>query len=146
MIFISKFSALLLFIFLASCATLQQQQSTPSLLDTEWLLEDLGGKGVLDRIQATLAFPAPNKVAGNGSCNRFFGGVEINGEAIKFDQLATTLMACPSEAISNQESNYLLALQGAERVVIDGPFLLIYSKGLDKPLRFTQINHTGKPR
>ena len=146
MFLISKFTSLLLVIFLASCASLQQQQSTPSLLDTEWLLEDLGGKGVLDRIQATLAFPAPNKAAGNGSCNRFFGGVEIKGETIKFDQLATTLMACPSEAISNQESNYLLALQKAERVVIDGPFLLIYAKELDKPLRFTRISHTGKPQ
>jgi heat shock protein HslJ len=111
----------------------------PDLLKTEWRLEDLGGKGVLDRVQATLAFPEQNKVAGNGSCNRFFGSVELKGETIRFGQLASTLMACSSDAVSKQESTYLGALKNAERLSLEGPWLLIYSKGLDKPLRFSQI-------
>jgi len=134
-----KFAALVFSVVLASCAGASPQKAPPNLLKTEWLLEDLAGKGVLDRVQATLAFPGPNKVAGKGSCNRFFGAVEINGESIKFGHLASTLMACPSEAVSNQETNYLKALEGADRIVIDGPYLLIYSKGLEKPLRFTRI-------
>ena len=140
-----KFAALVLGVFLASCASGQQPKAPPDLLKTEWLLEDLAGRGVLDRIQATLAFPGPNKVAGNGSCNRFFGGVKISGESIKFDALASTRMACEGEAVSNQEANYLKALEGAEKIVMDGPYLLIYSKGLEKPLRFTQIKHAEKP-
>ena len=139
-----KFATLLFSILLASCAN-GQQKPAPDLLNTEWLLEDLAGKGVLDRAQATLAFPGPNKVAGKGSCNRFFGGVEIKGETIKFSGLASTRMACLSPAVSNQEQNYLKALEGAEKIVIDGPYLLIYSKGLEKPLRFTQMNPTKKP-
>ncbi|MCX7108775.1 MAG: META domain-containing protein [Proteobacteria bacterium] len=140
-----KFAALVLGVFLASCASGQQQKAPPDLLKTEWLLEDLAGKGVLDRVQATLAFPGPDKVAGQGSCNRFFGGVKISGESIKFGALASTRMACASEAVSNQEASYLKALEGAEKIVMDGPYLLIHSKGLEKPLRFTQINQTGKP-
>jgi hypothetical protein len=50
---------------------------------SEWLLEDLGGSGVIDHIQATLAFPEAGKVAGNGSCNRFFGPAKVSGDAIK---------------------------------------------------------------
>ena len=136
----AKLAAMGLSLVLASCASATQQKAPPNLLKTEWLLEDLAGKGVLDRIQATLAFPGPNKAAGNGSCNRFFGSVEISGESIKFGNLATTRMAClGGPAVSNQEMNYLKALQGAEKIVIEGPYLLIYSKGLEKPLRFTQI-------
>ena len=45
-----------------------------SLSNSEWLLEDLSGTGVLDNVQATLTFPEPGKVAGNVSCNRFPGG------------------------------------------------------------------------
>jgi heat shock protein HslJ len=137
--------ALLLGVFLASCANAAQPKAPPDLQGTEWLLEDLAGRGVLDRIQATLAFPGPNQVAGNGSCNRFFGGVKISGELIKFDPLASTRMACLAEAVSNQEADYLKALEGAERIVMDGPYLLIYTQGTDKPLRFTQMEHAKKP-
>jgi hypothetical protein len=35
-----------------------------SLAGSEWLLEDLGGLGVIDNIQATLTFPEAGKVAG----------------------------------------------------------------------------------
>ena len=61
--------------------------------------------------RATLAFPEAGKVAGNGSCNRFTGAAEINGSAIKLGPLASTRMACMSEA-STQETGYLKALEG----------------------------------
>jgi heat shock protein HslJ len=84
------------------------------LSGSEWLLEDLAGARVLDNVQATLTFPDSGKTAGNGSCNRFFGSVEIHGDAIHFGPLASSRMACP-EAQMNQETKYLQALQAAER-------------------------------
>jgi heat shock protein HslJ len=84
------------------------------LSGSEWLLEDLAGAGVLDNVPATLAFPESGKTAGNGSCNRFFGSVEIHGDVIHFGALASSRMACP-EAVMNQETKYLQALQAAER-------------------------------
>jgi len=111
--------------------------ASPSILNTTWLLEDLGGAGVLDRARATLAFTEPGKVAGSGSCNRFFGSVAISGQSISFGQLGSTRMACVP-AVATQEANYLKALADAERFVLDGPFLLIYAKNMDKPLRFTR--------
>jgi heat shock protein HslJ len=104
----------------------------------EWLLEDLGGSGVLDNVQATLTFPEEGKTAGNGSCNRFFGSAEINGQEIKFGPLASSRMACP-EAVMNQEKKYLEMLQAAERFEWQDPHLLIYCKGFEKPLRFTRF-------
>ena len=106
-----------------------------SLLGTEWILEDLGGAGVLDGVQARLVFPEAGRVAGSGSCNRFTGSVEIGNGEIRFGQLATTRRACVP-AVMDQEGKYLKALEESERAAVEGPYLMIYSKGLEKPLRF----------
>jgi heat shock protein HslJ len=122
-------------------ATTQPKSAKSAAFDltgTEWLLEDLGGAGVMDNIQATLTFPEAGKIAGNGSCNRFFGPAKISGSAIKLGPLGSTRMACP-EAVMNQETKYLDALKAAERFERKEPYLLIYCKGLEKPLRFTKM-------
>ncbi len=113
--------------------------TTPfSLPGSEWLLEDLDGHGVIDNVQATISFAEAGKVTGMGSCNRFFGAVEIAGDNIRLGPLGSTRMAC-AEAAMNQETKYLEALQSAERFAWKDPNLLIYSKGLEKPLRFTRM-------
>ena len=113
-----------------------------SLVGSEWLLEDLGGLGVIDNIQATLTFPEASKVAGNASCNRFFSPAEMSGDAIKLGPLASSRMMCP-EAVMNQEMKYMNALQTAEHFEWKDHYLLIYCKGFEKPLRFTRM--TPKP-
>jgi heat shock protein HslJ len=107
------------------------------LVGTDWLLEDLAGTAVIHGVQATLAFPEAGKVTGKGSCNGFFGSVEISGNTIKFGPLGSTRMACP-EPIMDQENKYLAALQDAERFERTDSHLLIYCKGFAKPLRFAQ--------
>jgi heat shock protein HslJ len=109
-----------------------------NLAGTEWLLEDLGGAGVIDNVQATLTFPEAGKTAGNGSCNRFFGPAVITESTIKLGPLGSTRMSCP-EAVMNQETKYLDALQAAERFGAFHSYLLIYCKGFEKPLRFTRM-------
>ncbi len=109
---------------------------TRGLVGTAWRLEDLGGAGVLDRVEATLGFPEAGKIAGSGSCNRLFGTVQISGQTIKFGPLGSTRMSCV-EAVMNQEAKYLKALQDAERFTRHPTgALLIYYKGAEKPLRF----------
>jgi heat shock protein HslJ len=119
-----------------------QPGPTLNLVGSEWLLEDLGGSGVLDRVQATLAFPESGKVAGKGSCNRFFGTVAISGHTIKFSAMGSTKMACP-EPIMNQEEKYLAALQAADRFESKDGNLLIYYAGAEKPLRFSPLPHSA---
>ncbi len=118
-------------------SSIKEVEAKFSLKGSEWLLEDLAGSGVIDRVQATLAFSQAGKVEGNGSCNRFFGDVEINGDAIRFGPVGSTRMAC-SEAVMNQETKYLKALQAAERFERKEQYLLIYSKNAPKPLLFTR--------
>lgn len=104
-------------------------------MGTDWRLEDLAGTPVLSDATATLSFPEAGKVAGNTSCNRFFGSIEMEGSTMKFGQLGSTRMACPEPAMK-QETNFLHTLAAAERFEQDGTQLLIYCKGHEKPLRF----------
>ena len=108
-----------------------------ALAGSRWLLEDLAGKGVVDRVQATLEFTSDSAVSGNGSCNRFHGPVTVSGGTISFGALAATRMFC-GEAASNQETEYFTALDGAERWEIKEPFLYIYLTGRPEPLRFVR--------
>jgi heat shock protein HslJ len=113
--------------------------TSQELLGTEWLLEDLGGAVVLEGVQATLAFPEPGRVAGKGLCNRFMGSVEFEDGAVRFGKLATTMMACPPH-LMQQEASYLKALENAERATMEAAQLVVYSKGAEKPMRFTRMS------
>ena len=93
---------------------------------------------MLDRALATLEFPETGKVAGNASCNQFFGSATIAGASLGFGALGATRRAC-AEAVGTQEANYLRALQDAECFALQGDTLLVYSKGLDRPLRFVRL-------
>jgi heat shock protein HslJ len=115
-----------------------QPGPTLNLVGSEWLLEDLGGSGVLDRVQATLAFPESGKVAGKGSCNRFFGTANISGDSLTLSKMGATLMACVGPGME-QEGRYLKALAAAQRFSLAGDTLLIYTAGSNQPLRFTRL-------
>lgn len=105
------------------------------LWGSEWRLQDIGGQAVLPQPAATLAFPQTGQVAGHGSCNRFFGPVEIERDRVKFGPLASTKMACMGGA-GEQESRYLGALQKAQRYEVKGNTLLIFPQDKGLPLRF----------
>lgn len=107
------------------------------LAGSSWLLEDLAGTRVVDRVQATLDFTEPGRVVGNASCNRFFGSAEIDGATLRIGSLGATKMAC-ADPINNQEMKYLKALTQAERFTLEGTILQIFVKGEEKPLRFTR--------
>ena len=109
--------------------------AVPALVGTAWRLEDLAGAGTLDRVEATIEFPEAGRVAGLASCNRFFGYFETRGASLTIARLGATKKLCPP-ALMDQETKYLRALEGAERFVLEGATLAVYSKGVDKPLRF----------
>ena len=132
--FVRPFAWFAISLSLAACAG---QPAAPSLTGTEWRLEALGDSAVMERSQATLIFPEAGRVAGNGSCNRFFGSVRITQGHIGFDQMGSTKMACMGPA-NEQEARYLAALQKAERYELQGRTLLIHVQGMAQPLRFVQ--------
>lgn len=113
----------------------QANALTEKLWGTAWVLEDLAGVGVVDRVQATLVFSSSGAVSGNASCNQFRGTATVTPDSIKLSPLAATRKSC-MEAVMRQETRYLEALRTASRFAINGEFLFIYTAGPSQPLKF----------
>jgi heat shock protein HslJ len=103
---------------------------------TSWRLVEVQGAAALEGIEATLEFPEPGRVAGNGSCNRFSGSVEVTGNSVMVRQLAATRKACIEPAANRQEVEYLRALEASGRYSIQGDVLELSSARGAPPLRF----------
>jgi putative lipoprotein len=108
------------------------------LWGTSWRLAELQGSPALQGVEATLEFPERGKVAGKGSCNRFFGTANISGDSLTLSKMGATLMACVGPGME-QEGRYLKALAAARRYSLEGDALLIYTAGTDRPLLFTRL-------
>ncbi|MBF9059926.1 META domain-containing protein [Rhodobacterales bacterium HKCCSP123] len=89
-----------------------------------WVVEDIGGAGVIDGARAAFGFEAAGRVYGAGSCNRFHGAVELTGEGLRFGPLASTMMACP-DAIMDQERRMFDAMAEVYAFDIDDSGALI---------------------
>ena len=113
----------------------QPTKPVKGLMGSTWILEDIAGAGVVDSVRATLEFSDENTVSGDGSCNRFHGGVTVSNGAISFSALAATRKMC-AEAVMHQEQQYLTALHSAQRFELKEPFLFIYAAGQLQPVRF----------
>ena len=120
----------------------EQTLTLDQLAGTEWLLEDLGGAGVMDYLQTTLQFDEANRISGQGGCNRYSATTQLSGEesesSFMVGAVASTRMMCTPAAM-NQETRYFQALQSAQRIKLEGFYLLIYSEKNAAPLRFTRI-------
>lgn len=109
LLFLTAVSMLVLASFIDATAEVPGVKQTRSLLGTEWWVEDIDQKGVVDRVHTTIAFPEPGRVAGDGGCNRYMGAVEIDGASISFGNLAGTMMMCP-DSVMDQERRFHQAL------------------------------------
>ncbi|MDI9244166.1 META domain-containing protein [Marinobacter sp. CHS3-4] len=100
------------------------------LMGDAWVVEDIGGRGIIDRSQATVQFLPEGRVIGTSSCNRYTGRWNLNGEAIGVSGLAVTRRACPP-ALMNQEDRLLKLLESVSRFDINpqGALLLISDTG-----------------
>jgi uncharacterized lipoprotein YbaY/heat shock protein HslJ len=122
----------------ANSSTPNFPEHIDDLENTEWLLEDLGGSGVVDRVQTTIRFGDDDRITGTGGCNRYFAGIEREGDRLSVGVIGSTRMLCPP-AVMDQEDRFFQAIEAAQTLRLDGPFLYIDSEGLEQPLRFTQI-------
>lgn len=95
----------------------------------KWLAEDIGGGGVLDRIQTTIEFGPDGSVAGSGGCNRFFGKAMADGANLRFGAMGGTRMMCPP-AVMTQEGKFQQALDSTRSYALkDGKLELLDASG-----------------
>jgi heat shock protein HslJ len=90
--------------FLA-CNSTQSTMKTTASLEGTWELNYITGPriafdGLYPDKKPTITFDLKeNKVAGNNSCNQYFGTLKVDGSKINFKdaKMGMTMMACPGE-------------------------------------------------
>lgn len=135
---------LLFSLLLAACSSAAPQvtptaastSAAPTALEgTRWVLESMGAAGqessLLPGSIVTLRFEANAQAAGNGGCNSFGGTYETRENSITFLNLVSTLMACADNAVTQQEAEYLRALNTAVSYELTaGSLTITYDSGL----------------
>jgi heat shock protein HslJ len=91
----------------------------------EWVVEDIAGKGIIDRSRATLDFGADGQLTGRASCNSYGATWALSGEGLTVGQARATLMACVP-ALDSQEREFLRVLAAVNHFDItdDGALVL----------------------
>ena len=85
--------------------------------------------------EATITFADDGRVYGSTGCNRYFGQYDLAaGGALTLSQVGSTRMACPSGDMA-QETQFLDALNRADRVEASGGRLALLAGG-DRLLTF----------
>ena len=74
------------------------------------------------------------RLGGSGGCNRLMGSYELDGDKLKFGQLASTRMACA--AGTAEEAAFTNLLQGVVRWQVEGSQLVLFDGEGRAVLRF----------
>ena len=77
-------------------------------------------------VQTNLDFSKEDKISGNLGCNGFGGKYRVKGGEIVFDQLISTMMACPEPRMT-QENTAFKVLNGTVQYTLDAGTLIIHS-------------------
>jgi len=88
----------------AACTPASASQN---LVDTHWKLVALNGKApVTGGAQVVLNFDPGNQISGNSGCNSYGGEYVLNGSALSFNKMFSTLMACADQSANDQEAAF----------------------------------------
>lgn len=99
------------------------------LTGPEWVVEDIGGRGIIDASRVTLDVAQGGGLGGTASCNRYATRLTVGGGVLDVGAIASTRMGCP-EALMMQEQAFFAALAAVTRFDIDPTgALVMYGTG-----------------
>jgi heat shock protein HslJ/membrane-bound inhibitor of C-type lysozyme len=100
------------------------------LRNTHWEVVRIDGSALVDGSVATMIFNDDGELAGDTSCNRYFGRWSVSGASASFEPAGVTRRAC-EPAVMEQERAFLDALSAVDRVEQgeDGVLSLLDSEG-----------------
>jgi len=127
----------LLFTFLlaAGCATAPPTAQN-YLAGTNWLRVD---DEQANPHGATLSFESA-RASGHTGCNRWFGAVSHDGEALRFGDIGMTRMACVSEMQAGAERRFLDVLSATRYAHYDRDVLVLLDERQNVIARFNRAN------
>lgn len=106
------------------------------LANSNWVLANIGGVGLLPGRPPTLSFGVGNYVEGFGGCNTFWGNYSLFGSnGLAMSVGTRSLVACP-EDVTAQENIFLSALHSTGAFEINGDVLTLRDSGGVDLLRF----------
>lgn len=117
-------------IILVACSPMVTSQDkvkhpvADSALIGVWVVEFIGERPVVDRSPARIQFSGDGAIAGNASCNRFFGKYTYTKQALAIDPLGSTRMMC-LPALMEQEQRLLEQLPTATTASIENGLLIL---------------------
>lgn len=136
-------AGLLFLVALVVGAVVANMDDDDAVIDgTTWELERLVVDGemvpAIDGPTVTISFGG-DSMSGFGGCNSYFGDYEVDGNALEFGPIGSTLAICDDAVgTSDQEFAYLANLAAVDTFrVVDGQ--LILGQGDDDLLEFTAI-------
>lgn len=98
------------------------------LENTPWSLVSFGAPGaetpLIEGSMITLLL-ADGQAGGFGGCNSYGGTYQVEGNNISFGGITSTLVACATESVTEQEQRYIQALQSANSYELEGNQLRI---------------------
>lgn len=86
-----------------------------SIRGTSWIVDDIAGRGVLDRAEPTVIFGQDGHLSGRGGCNNYFGSYTLENTRLVVSQIGSTRMLC-ADAQMNQERSFFATLESARTV------------------------------
>lgn len=96
-------------LLISACAPPVLDSSTrggdADLTGTNWMLTTLNDSQPVPTTTITINFDDEGRVNGSDGCNNYSGSYEVDGNNIKFGQMASTMMACP-DPIMKQANAY----------------------------------------
>ena len=129
-------SFLLFGLLAAGCASTGALGDAGQAIGPTWQLVTIGTD--TPAAEATLTFGDDGRVFGTTGCNRYFGTYTLADDGrLTLSQVGSTRMACPPAEMA-QETRFLDALDGAERVVVTGDRLVLATTG-GPPLTFRAV-------
>ena len=104
--------------------------SPAALQGVEWVVEDIDGRGMVDRSRATLNFAADGRVSGRASCNSYHASYAVERDSLTVSRAISTRMAC-EPALMQQEARFLSLLTSTRTFAIapDGALTLRATDG-----------------
>ena len=135
----ARAALLLTVLLLAGCAAASGGGSSAVDVAGDWVL--VSGTSAGDPLpqpeggRATLTFDGA-EAGGQSFCNHYFSVYTLDGDALRFDGIGGTEMACEPEIMA-AETAYVTALAAVTRIARDGDELLL--TGTDVELRFSLV-------
>jgi len=131
-----------LFLTIACSQTEMLRMRVDGFNRTDWSLEEIDGKVLVDRVQSTIRFEANDRISGWGGCNRYFAAVRSGPGFTEIGPIGSTRRIC-QPVVMEQEDRFFEALQKACSIRLEGGHLLIDSQATRKPLKFGRLKKPG---